>query len=143
MLMKNSKNLLLLAMAMISLLNNARDSNEDTLIVPFESTFTDVIILQPIDDERSEYNPHWAKLFEDCYRQNDVQACQKLGVLIAYKTLHERQNALETIHSQEKTIASLRDAIDVSTEREKRRAERKNKRHKQKKLCSKELVKQD
>jgi len=129
---KNSKKLLLLAVAMTSaatgFLSNACETNTDISIVPFESVFVDAIILQPVDGEGNKYKPHWAQLFEDCYRHNDVQACQQLGVLMAYKMLHERQFSAETIRFHEKTNATLIESLDLSNERERRRTERINKR---------------
>lgn len=139
--MKNSKKFLLLAIAATSLLsnacdeaNNASDPIKEEVSITFEPVTSDVIILQPSDsNDRDEQRPYLAQLFHDCYRHNDTKACQKLALFTAYQLLHERQLSAELIHSQEKTNATLRESLDLSHERERRKMAKINKRKQAKK----------
>lgn len=143
--MKNIKRLFILAIAATSLLSNAcEESNNiseaaDTQVsvVLFDTGLDGVVTILPIDNERTKEQMYFKQLFSGCYRDNDINACKKLAELVAYQALYERQLSAELIHSQEKTIGTLRDALDLSNEREKRRAARINKRKPAKEVVQK------
>jgi hypothetical protein len=143
--MKNIKRFFILASVATTFLTNACEEANNTSeavdrqvsVALFDTGLDGVVTILPIDNECSEERMYFKQLFSECYRDNDINACKKLAELVEYQALYERQFAAELIHSQEKTNATLREALDLSHERERRKTAKINKRKQAKKAVQK------
>lgn len=143
--MENIKRFFIFAIVATSFLSNACEEANNTSeaadtqvsIVLFDTGLDGVVTILPIDNEHSEEQMYFNRLLSGCYRDNDINACKKLAEFVAYQALYESQLSAELIHSQEKTNATLRESLDLSNERERRRAERINKRKQAKEVAQK------
>jgi hypothetical protein len=131
--MKSIKIFFALAIAAISFISNACENSETKAIIAVKQKSSEELVSKIFDNDFNEPEINIKELFYNCYRSNDPRACQELIALAAYAIMVDRAKSGEIILSQEKTIATLRETLDLANEREKRRVERISKRKQAKK----------
>lgn len=123
--MKNSKIFLGLAAAGISFVCGAcEDGGTNTALVPI----VEHVVFEEVRPEDEAPDTKLKALFEGCYRNKDVQACQDLIAFAEYKMFMEKMEKVilaRIIAEKQQTIDTYEATINNFNERDSRRSERK------------------
>ncbi len=122
---KSTESFILLIMLFSSVYNYATEQqNENNDTMPIEITIFGEIVPPMRDNEGNSSRVKPDDFFNDCYRNNDAQACQKLIALAAFTAISERARFQGAIAEQGKTIATHEKTINNFNEIERRRSVR-------------------